>query len=278
MASTANLALAATSGTRHQRHRESRGVTPAIRPARLSPTVLGVATLILGSAAWSDEASIMAIMRERLPDLTVHEVRSTPVDGVYAVETENDHTSKTVHAIGGGSHVIVGDLFALAPDGPINLTEERRRARRRHLLSAVEPTDVIQYIPADAVHVLTVFTDVDCPYCRQFHEQLGTLHGYGIGVRYLAFPMAGEGSATWRRMISAWCADDPRTALSRLKEGESIPPATCADPVAQHYELASALGAKGTPTLFTETGQRLSGYRPAAELAKTLGVLASSPE
>ena len=249
-----------------------------IRPSRLSPTVFIVATFVLGSVAWSDEAAIMVIMRERLPELTVHEVLSTPVDGVYAVETENEHTSKTLHAIGGGSHVIVGDLFALAPGGPVNLTEKRRNARRQHLLSGVEPTDYIEYIPPNPVHVLTVFTDVDCHYCRQFHEDVGKLHRYGIGVRYLAFPRAGERSATWTRMISAWCADDPPAALSRLKEGKSVPSATCADPVAQHYELASALGATGTPTLFTETGQKLSGYRPAAELAEILGVLAPSPE
>ena len=130
---------------------------------------LCVAAALSVSAAGAESADTAAI-RERLadglPGLSIGTVTPTAVAGVYAVETDNGEMRKTLHVVDGGSHVIVGDLYALAPGGPINRTEARRESRRREVLAALAPADAIVF-PATGQRraVLHVFTDVDCPHC-----------------------------------------------------------------------------------------------------------------
>ena len=73
-------------------------------------------------------------------------------------------------------------------------------------------------------------------------------------------------------MVSAWCADDPHDAITRLKRGSIIPSKTCDNPVAEHYEIGQIVGVPGTPTIVTADGELIGGYVPAAELAQGLGV------
>ena len=94
----------------------------------------------------------------------------------------------------------------------------------------------------------------------------------GIEVRYLAYPRAGVGSDSYRKIVSAWCAEDQQTALTDLKAGRSIAPKSCANPVAAQYELGQRVGISGTPAIVTETGQMIPGYQSADELMVTLGL------
>ena len=115
-----------------------------------------------------------------------------------------------------------------------------------------------------------VFTDTDCGYCRKLHQEMADYNALGIEVRYVAYPRAGLGSPTYERMVSAWCAAEPLAALTRLKNGDSIPSKTCVNPVADQYELGQQIGLSGTPTIVLADGRMLPGYTPAAQLAEIL--------
>lgn len=237
---------------------------------------LCLATGLGVSAAGAESADATAI-REKLvtglPGLSIGTVTPTAVAGVYAVETDNGEMRKTLHVVDGGSHVIVGDLYALAPGGPVNRTEARRENRRRELLGALDPADAIVF-PATGARrtVLHVFTDVDCQHCRAFHADVPALNGLGIEVRYLAFARAGPDSKTAERMASAWCAADRGAALAALKRDDAIPAASCDDPVAAQFELGRQVGVKGTPTLVAESGRVIHGHVQPAEVAVRLGL------
>ncbi len=228
------------------------------------------------SAAEPESADATAIrdkLSTRLPGLSIGAVTPTAVAGVYAVETDNGEARKTLHVVDGGSHVIAGDLYALVPGGPVNRTEARRAKRRRELLGALDPRDVIVF-PATGARraVLHVFTDVDCPHCRALHKDVPALNGLGIEVRYLAFARGGPDSATAERMASAWCADDPGAALAALKRNETISAASCDDPVAAQFELGRQVGVEGTPTSVAESGRLIHGHLAPAEMAVRLGL------
>jgi thiol:disulfide interchange protein DsbC len=120
--------------------------------------------------------------------------------------------------------------------------------------------------------VVSVFTDVDCGYCRKLHLEMADMNALGIEVRYLAFPRAGVGSPTYDKIVSAWCADDRNQALTDLKLGKDIPNRACPNPVAKQYELGHDIGVTGTPAIVLEDGRLLPGYMPAAELAGLLGL------
>ena len=178
---------------------------------------LCLAAALGGSAVGAELAEATAIREKlviRLPGVSVGAVTPTAVAGVYAVETDNGEMRRTLHVVDGGSHVIVGDLYALDPGGPVNRTEAGREGRRRELLGALDPADAIVF-PATGLRraVLHVFTDVDCPYCQAFHADVPALNGLGIEVRYLAFARAGPDSETAERMR--------RHGARRIREGRS---------------------------------------------------------
>lgn len=121
--------------------------------------------------------------------------------------------------------------------------------------------------------VVYAFTDVDCPYCRQLHADVEQLNGYGIEVRYLAYPRGGPGTPTYDKMVSVWCTSDRHGAITAAKLGESVATATCDSPVADHFALGRSFYIGGTPALFSELGEMLSGYLPPDEIARRLGLL-----
>jgi thiol:disulfide interchange protein DsbC len=84
------------------------------------------------------------------------------------------------------------------------VTEEGRKERPWESLKKAEPSEAIEFGAAKAKHTVLVFTDVDCPYCRKFHKEMGELEARGIAVRYLAFPRSGRGrrrGERWQRLV-----------------------------------------------------------------------------
>lgn len=217
-----------------------------------------------------EEEAVRARLAEMLPGMPVSDVHPSPLPGLYTVEMAD---GSVLYADAEVSHVIAGDMYELTDAGPVNLAEVRRQERRRELLAAVDVSDTIVFAPRETKAVVNVFTDVDCGYCRKLHQERGDLADYGIELRYLAYPRAGPESKTYENMVSAWCASDRQRAITRLKQGESVLPKACENPVAEQYRLGALVGVTGTPTLVTPTGELIPGYMPAAELAKRLGVL-----
>ncbi|MEE4362036.1 MAG: DsbC family protein [Pseudomonadales bacterium] len=208
------------------------------------------------------------------PGLPIVAVDPAGVGDLYAIEMSD---GTVLYATEDGSHLVAGDLYRIGPDGLENRTEERRSDKRVAMLRALEEKDMIVFSPKGETRgVVNVFTDVDCGFCQRLHQEVPELNAMGIEVRYLAFPRAGIGSASYDKIVSAWCATDPRQALTRLKSGDPIEPRSCDNPVAAQYRLGQEMGVRGTPALFLEDGRMLPGYMPAAALAAEMGLSVGS--
>ena len=156
----------------------------------------------------------------------------------------------------------------------MNVTDTLRAGKRKAGLAKVPAADMVVFSPKKTPvrTSIYVFTDVDCGYCRKLHLEMQAINDLGIEVKYLAYPRAGLGSESYRKIVTAWCSADPNTALTALKTGKSLPDKTCANPVADQYELGRQIGITGTPAIVTADGELLPGYMPAAELALALGL------
>ena len=143
-------------------------------------------------------------------------------------------------------------------------------AYRKQLLDKVPRGDRIVFAAANPKHTLTVFTDIECGYCRKLHQDLPELNRMGITVEYVAFPRMGPGSKDFTDMISVWCASDRRKALTSAKQGQPVAPKNCTSPVAMQYNLGQQVGVSGTPAVFAADGTQLGGYVPPAQLLKAL--------
>lgn len=204
-------------------------------------------------------------LASQLPEFTINDVKPSPITGLYEVTMGGD----TVLISADGKYLLTGDLIEVATR--TNLSEKKRGMK---ILAAIEQTgekDMIVIGPAKAKHTITVFTDVDCPYCAKLHNEVPELTKAGIKVRYLLFPRAGVGSETYKRSVAVWCAKDRIKAVGIAKAGGALDMKTCDNPVDTNIRLGHSLGISGTPTLVLESGQVIPGYVPAEKLVAGLG-------
>lgn len=168
-----------------------------------------------------------------------------------------------------GKYLLSGNVYDL--DTQVNLTASRRNSARAKALAAASESNMIVFGPANAKMTVTVFTDIDCGYCRKFHSQIAEVNKSGVRVRYMFFPRTGPGTESWTKAEQVWCAADRREALTRAKKGDAVKGKTCGDAaVKSQYELGSDLGVEGTPAIFTQTGDYIGGYVTPAELVQAI--------
>lgn len=192
-----------------------------------------------------------------IPGAKPDAVSETPIAGLYEVA----FGSQIIYMTGDGVHMLRGDLVNV--EKRENLTENRRRVARMDAIAKVSPDTMITFAPKDkTMATLTVFTDVDCPYCAKLHNDVPALNQRGVSVRYMAFPRQGVNSETFNTMVSVWCASDQQAAMTLAKNGTGVEPAKCENPVSSHFDVGQDIGVRGTPTIMLENGYVLPGYVP----------------
>jgi thiol:disulfide interchange protein DsbC len=207
-----------------------------------------------------------AVIVKKLEGLKVEDVRISPVNGVFEITRGSDVS----YVSSDGRYAIVGDMIDL--DSDANLSENRRRGIRQRMLETVPESEMLVFSPKDPKYTITVFTDIDCGYCRKLHSQIAEYNRLGIRVRYLFFPRTGPDTESWHKAEAVWCASNRNDALTKAKKGEDIPSKDCGanNIVARDYELGQKVGVDGTPAIFLSTGEMLPGYAPPGQLAKYL--------
>lgn len=208
-----------------------------------------------------------AVIAGKFPGVKPEQVRPSPVAGVFEVEMGAD----TAYVSADGRFLFSGDLYDV--DSRANLTEVGRSTARSKALAQLDERDMIVFGPAAAKHTITVFTDVECGYCRKLHGEIEQLTKLGVRVRYMAYPRAGPGTEDWGKMEAVWCSRDRNIAITKAKQGEVVKSAKCATPVAKQFELGEELGVRGTPAIFTTSGDYIGGYLPPQQLLQQLDQL-----
>jgi thiol:disulfide interchange protein DsbC len=225
------------------------------------------AALVLGWSAGTvsaDEAAVRASLGKLLPDLKLDSVQASPVPGLYEVVIG----ARLFYISDDGNFLIQGSVIDTRTRK--NITEAKMDAVRKDALAEVEESDMVIFSPEDPKHTITVFTDLDCGYCRKLHKEIGDYMDEGIRVRYLMFPRAGIGSPSYHKAVSVWCADDRNQALTDAKSGKDPTPKTCDNPVAEQMHLGESMGVTGTPAVILEDGELLPGYVPAKRMSAFL--------
>jgi thiol:disulfide interchange protein DsbC len=225
---------------------------------------VSLATLLVASAAAAEpakatdqksaDATIRGVIAKKFPDMKVDEVRPSPMTGIYEVVMGGE----VAYVSGDGRFLIAGDMYDI--DSRTNLTETGREKSRMQALSKLDEKDMIVFKPAKVRHTITVFTDVECGYCRKLHSEIAQLNDRGVQVRYLAYPRAGPGTEDWAKMEAVWCSVDRKKAITDAKAGKTVKAAQCSTPVAKQYQLGEKLGVRGTPAIFTDSGEYIGGY------------------
>ncbi|WP_196138425.1 DsbC family protein [Aliikangiella sp. G2MR2-5] len=217
-------------------------------------------------------------LEKNLQGIEISDIEKSPLKGYYQAFLGGEVLYVSVD----GRFLMTGMMLEIDEGAPINHTQLalarqdlKRAPMRAKLISGIDESDMVVFKASDEKHVVTVFTDVDCAYCRKLHKEMPMLNENGITVRYMAYPRAGIGSSAYRKLVSVWCADDKQEAMNIAKLQRQFSDKTCKNPVAAHYNLVRSLNLSGTPAVITETGEVIGGYLSADDMLSLLNKLKS---
>ncbi len=230
-------------------------------------------TLLLGLGAHTVSADDLDTVTERIterlqemsPELEPERVEETPLDGIYLIVVQG----QVAYMSGDGRYLIQGDVMDL--DTRQSLSDVAQGDMRRDRIDDHGEDNMVVYAPDDEPrHTVTVFTDIDCPYCRQMHARMDEYLDKGIAIRYVQMPRAGVNTGSYRKAVGVWCADDRNDAMDRAKAGESVEQRECDNPVSDQLDLARSLGINATPTFVAEDGTVFQGKVSPGDLLERL--------
>jgi thiol:disulfide interchange protein DsbC len=235
----------------------------------MTTRIFGIAAaatmLLVGNAAIASEAkTIREALAEVLPDQKPTSVQPTPIEGLFQVEIG----PQVMYMTGDGRYLIDGAIVDLKTRE--NLAEAAQDKARLRAIEAVGEDEMIVFDAPNAEHEITVFTDIDCGYCRKLHQQIDAYAEEGISVRYMFYPRSGVDSPSYNKAVSVWCADDQQAAMTAAKDGKPVDSATCSNPVQRHMQLGELMGIRGTPAIVLDNGQMVPGFVEPKRLAKVL--------
>jgi thiol:disulfide interchange protein DsbC len=233
--------------------------------AKSLATVTLISCLLVTAAASAALPEKYRFIQDEFPDVEITAIDPSPIPGILQMSVGAD----LYYVSEDGKYFIAGDIFAM--QSKENITELARTKARGAYLAALGDDAGVLFAAPDELFTVTVFTDVDCSYCRKLHREIAEYNKRGISVRYLLFPRQGPGSDSWAKSEAVWCAKSRQEALTKAKNGEAIESEKCdATAIADYYKLGKSLGIAGTPSIYTEDGLLLVGYHSPDEL---LGIL-----
>lgn len=212
-----------------------------------------------------DYSGIKKSISTILPGKKVDVISPSPVDGVYEVVVG----ARLLYFSENGQFMLDGDLFDITERKDLS-APVRENARAKVVTDAVAKGGITYKTKDEPKYKVTVFTDIDCGYCRKLHNDMDGYLNHGIEVSYLFMPRAGLQSNSFRKAVSAVCADDPNKALTELKNGKTVADKSCDNKIADQYNLAREIGIRGTPGIITEEGKIFPGYLPPDTLLQRL--------
>lgn len=218
----------------------------------------------------SDELLISSKINQVLPEgMSVQSVRESQIENLFVVDIGD---LQPIYASKDGEFFFYGELYAVNGDMLQNTTKDEINLKRKSILEqSLSQDDFISFKANNEKYQVTIFTDVDCGYCRKFHNEIKDYNDLGISVNYVAFPRSGLDSDSYDKIVTAWCSRNPKEVLTQMKQGLEVQLSMCQDhPVEKHFLLGQKIGITGTPAIIKHNGELLPGYLPPAELLNRL--------
>jgi thiol:disulfide interchange protein DsbC len=212
----------------------------------------------------ADEAAIRQAITKSMPSVKVDSVKPAVVKGLFEVVVG----ANIYYVSEDGKYLLQGRLVDVAARK--DLTEEKLNVTRKLAIEKMGQANMIIFKPKITKYTVTIFTDIDCGYCRKLHSEIDQYLAQGITIQYLFFPRAGKGSDSYNKAVSVWCAEDRNVALTAAKKDQKLPEKTCDNPIDEHMQLAAEFDVKGTPMIISENGNVYPGYLPAKQLVEAL--------
>ncbi|KXI27528.1 thiol:disulfide interchange protein [Paraglaciecola hydrolytica] len=217
-----------------------------------------------GASTQNDNLDLVKAKVQSTLGMQITSIADSPVAGLLQLETNKG----LFYSSDDGKFLLQARVYNL-DEGMRNETEIALSHIR--LAGIAEFKDsVIEFKAKNEKYAVTVFTDINCGYCRKLHNEMDKYNALGITVRYLAYPREGLRSATAQNMMAVWCSDNKQQAMNNAKSDEKVNAKACDSKVAEQYAFGQKVGVNGTPNIILPDGTLIPGYQPPSALEQAL--------
>ncbi|MGN2486084.1 DsbC family protein [Acinetobacter calcoaceticus] len=219
---------------------------------------LGILALfsLTASLSFANVDSVKENIKKQYPNLKISNIQKTEMQGLYSANLDQ----QIIYVGEDGQHMFVGSMIRLKDQK--NLTKDLVLGQNSIDWNQLPLKDAIKTVKGSGEHVLAVFSDPNCPYCKQLEPELDKLKDATIYT--FIYPLKPQSIVVSRQV---WCAPNQSYSWKKLiQQGVRPTVASCANPIDRNLELGKRLGFNGTPTLIFANGFKLVGARSAEEI------------
>jgi thiol:disulfide interchange protein DsbC len=233
----------------------------------------GVLLALLSLSASADEKEVRDAVTAALQGAKIGPITKLPYGDLYEVIINGVNVLYTDSK---GQVGLFGNLVELKTRK--NLTELRRDELMVVDFSKLPLDKAIVKVKGNGSRKLAIFTDPDCPYCKQLEKELANVTD--VTVYIFLLPLTQLHPDASRKATAIWCSTDRVKAWDDLMQSGKEPgdgkATECATPIADIAKLAQQLNISGTPGLVFSNGKLVPGAVPAEQIETLLAAAAKS--
>ncbi|CAN4274868.1 DsbG Protein-disulfide isomerase [Methylophilaceae bacterium] len=227
--------------------------------------------MALSHFAVADEASLKKAIEAAYPKFKVDSVLKTPYAGLYEVFMGGQiiYTDEKLS-------FIIAEGRLVDPKTKKDVTGERLEELTKIDFNSLPLDKAIKIVKGNGSRKLVVFSDVDCPYCKQLErKELSNITD--VTIYTFLYPIDQLHPDAANKSRSIWCATNREKAWTDWILKDQLPTTTgkCEVPLEKVGELARKFGITGTPALIFSDGKKIPGAVPYKEIERYLQAASS---
>ncbi len=185
-------------------------------------------------------------------EFRILEIKEAPLEGFWEVVCGIGQERVILYIDKNLRFIISGQI--LDRQTKRNLTLDRLKDLRRADPSTLPLENAIPM--GEGKRKLYVFTDPQCHFCFQLHEELKQIKD--LRVFFFLYPLA---PASYEKAKSIWCSKDRAKALEETYQGKELKSPSCdTTAINKNLEFGRRLFVDSTPTLLFQNGKIMEGY------------------
>lgn len=225
----------------------------------LKPTLLLAMTALASSLSFADINTVKANLAKNSPDLKIENLQTTEMKGIYSGVLDG----QVVYLNEDAQHLIGGSMIRLADKQ--NLTRDLVLKQNSIDWKKLPLQDALKTVKGTGKRQIAVFSDPNCPYCKQLESEMKKLND--VTIYTFVLPLKPQSIAPSKQLF---CEKNPAQAWEDLI-GKGIQPKStksCSNPIERNIALAKLLSVQGTPAVIFSNGFKLMGAYPADQIEK----------
>ena len=212
---------------------------------------------LCSAVSMADVATVSKNVKQQHPQLKLDNIQATEMKGIYSASMDG----QVVYLNEDAQHILAGSMIRLKDQH--NLTKDLLIQQNSVDWKKLPLQDAIKSVRGTGKRQIAIFSDPNCPYCKQLEAELKKLDN--ITIYTFILPLKAQSVAPSKQV---YCEKNPALAWENLITKAQLPKSqtSCANPVERNMALAHRLGVNGTPAIIFSNGFKVMGAYPAAQI------------